>query len=106
MSASQWFIDEKLRAIEARERALRHVARLAVVSGPQRVVIERDASLAKHDRRWLAEELGRHPHIEYDLLGKHDDPMLWIADAVAWVTQKGGKWKSILEPLIVAEIRV
>jgi len=92
-----------IRAVPARERAVRTVARLAVAEHPQRLIFELDEASAKNDRRWLREELaGR--GIEYDLLGKKLDPLLWIADGIAWAVFKGGKWRAMIDHRIVRTI--
>jgi len=86
--------------VMARERAVRWVARRAVESQPQRLVFELDEAAVAADRRWLRSELTSHPRIEYLHLGK-SEPMLWIADGIAWAAQRGGVWLPMIEHLII-----
>jgi hypothetical protein len=43
--------------------------------------------------RWLSTDVGTelaaHPAILYEHLGKNE-PLLWIADGIAWAVQRGG----------------
>ena len=83
-----------LRHFVAREKAVRKVAQLAIVSTPQRIVLERDATLIDKDRKWLSAELGKDSPTEYLHLGKHDEPLLWISDGIGWALQRGGSWRT------------
>lgn len=40
----------------------------------------------------------------YVHLKRHEEPLLWVSDAVAWCHQKGGPWIARAAPL-VAEVR-
>lgn len=91
-------------AHEARERAVRQVARLAKLRLPQRIVFELDTSMEVHDRRWLRSELGGKSGIEYAHLGKTGDPLLWIADGIAWAVQRGGESLAKVTNVIVKRI--
>lgn len=72
--------------------------------GAKRLVFERDDSTLQADRRALYPLL-KHSDIEYDFAGKRDEPLLWLADAIAWCHTAGGPWKQLSVPL-VDEIRV
>ncbi|MBD8059585.1 hypothetical protein IC607_11475 [Cellulomonas sp. JH27-2] len=89
------------RGLAAREVALRALARDALVAHPQRIVLERDDSVVVADRRWLRDELGprNYRDIGFDHLAKHEEPMLWIADALAWCVQRGRPWSDYLDAL-------
>lgn len=59
----------------------------------ERLVVERDETTADFDRRVLYSATRKHGCTEtlhYELLPPHQDPMLWIPDAVAWAWAKGG----------------
>lgn len=92
----------------AREACLRQLVADIADARPARLIIERDESLERHDRRVLFEAVRRHglqDCLEYDLLSPKSEPMLWIPDAVAWSWAKGGQWRRRVEPL-VQEVKV
>jgi hypothetical protein len=91
---------------ESRERCIRALARDAVTTRPRRIVLERDDSLQVHDERWLYEELGpgNRRDTEYQHLNRHDDPMLWVPDAIAWCIQKGRPWLDEVANVIVRTV--
>lgn len=93
------------KGLDARESAVRCVARLAVERSPQRVVFERDDSTVTHDRRWLSSELARRPDIEYQHLARTADPLLWIPDAVGWAYQRGGQPWNLVKHLVVETVQ-
>jgi hypothetical protein len=95
-----------LREMDAREKGLRHIARSAIDAQPQRIVIERDASIEKADRRWINNELMGHPAPDYQHLDKNSDSLLWLADGIAWAVQRGGRWRSLVDHLIVETVNL
>ena len=70
--------------------------------GAARLVLERDASIEAADRRILREELRRvdDTTMRYGHLDAHEEPLLWVADAVAWAQQAGGDWPRRFAPLV------
>lgn len=70
--------------------------------GAARLVFERDASIEAADRRILREELRRvdDTTMRYGHLDAHEEPLLWVADAVAWAQQAGGDWPRRFAPLV------
>ena len=60
------------------------------------LVIERDDSAVKTDvfilRRGLQRQ-GLSHRVEYKHLGKSEEPLLWVADAIAWSYARGGDFK-------------
>lgn len=91
----------KLPAAIAREACLRQIARDSLAAEPSRIVIERDESVVASDRRWLREELGarRRRSVEFVHLDKHEEPLLWVADALAWCIQRGRPWTDLIARL-------
>lgn len=84
----------------AREACLRAVARAARHSGARMIVIDRDDSVIVHDRRWLFQELGgdeSSAEVRYEHRHRHEDPLLWVPDAVAWCWHRGGIWPGRLQ---------
>lgn len=67
-----------------------------------RLVIESREGRDHLDRQILLTELrGRASGFEYDHMPPHGDPLLWVADAVAWCSSAGGVWRERIEPLVV-----
>ena len=86
----------------SRALALDAVVRdLAAVQGT-RLVIERDDSLVQSDRAALFQSVRAHsvPDLRYEHPSAHEEPMLWVSDAVAWCYAKGGPWRSRVDPII------
>ncbi|MCL2463678.1 MAG: hypothetical protein FWF28_01220 [Micrococcales bacterium] len=94
-------VPTRVRPVVARERAIRWIGRRAAATEPRRIILERDEVFERDDRRWLREELVAHPDVEYQHLAKGTDPLLWVADGIAWADQRGGAWRSAIEHLIV-----
>lgn len=93
---------------EARRRALDAVVRDLARGRAQRLVIERDDSLAKADRRTVYEATQRYnvTDLSYDLLAATDEPMLWVPDTVAWCVAKGGDWRRRVESIVRETVTV
>ena len=89
--------------VEARERAVRCIARRALDQRPVRIVFELDEAAVINDRRWLRSELAT-AGIEYLHLGKKADPVLWIPDGIAWAVQRGGRWRMMIDHLITDSV--
>lgn len=88
----------------SREACLMGLVTLAKANNHTRIVIERDESIELADRRTLFREVKRQglgETLAYDHQAPHEEPLLWIADAVAWSYTKGGDWKRRIEPLVV-----
>jgi ribosomal protein L17 len=67
-----------------------------------RLVIESREGRDHLDRQVLLGELrGRPTTFGYDHMPPHGDPLLWVADAVAWCSSAGGVWRERIEPLVV-----
>jgi len=88
----------------ARELAINCVVQRATEIKPQRIVFELDIHALKNDRKLLRRGLAMYPEVEYQHLGKGDDPMLWVADGMAWAVQRGGKWLATVEYLITERV--
>lgn len=39
--------------------------------------------------------------ITFDFKARHEEPLLWLADAVAWCLGRGGIWKSRVDSLVI-----
>ncbi|MGO4454957.1 hypothetical protein [Arthrobacter sp. RAF14] len=74
-----------------------------------KLVLERDDSLVDGDKQVIRRHThGRRPYgeFEYRHMSPAEEPVLWIADAIAWCVQRGGPWKGLLEELSVRTRRV
>ena len=95
-----------VKAVPARERAVRSVARRALTQRPVRIIFELDEAALVNDRRWLREEFGSRPAVEYQHFTKNSDPMLWVADGIAWAVQRGGRWRKMIDHLVTETVEV
>ncbi len=39
----------------------------------------------------------------YDHMPPHGDPLLWVADAIAWCSTAGGSWGALIRPISISE---
>lgn len=70
----------------------------------ERVVVERDESTADFDRRSLFEAVRVHgcvATLTYAVAPAHNDPLLWVPDAVAWCWSTGGEWRAAVAGMCV-----
>lgn len=42
--------------------------------------------------------------LNWDHKMRHEEPLLWVADAVAWSVNRGGEWERMVRPMIVETI--
>lgn len=92
--------------IVGRDACLSGIVAHAAQHSHTKIVIERDESIEKADRQILFREVKRHRlegTLSYSLEVPHQEPLLWVADAIAWSYTKGGEWRKRADPLI-AEI--
>lgn len=93
----------------ARPALLRALVGDMVADGAQHLVLERDESVEVWDRRTIRERLdkvGGLGKLVYEHKNRNDQPMLWLADAVAWCYQKGNPWKTQVQPIVSGVITV
>lgn len=93
---------------EARTACLRRLVADLSRAGASRLVIEQDDSLIGADQRDLSDAVyqARALRLTYEHLPGQADPLLWIADSVAWCWSRGGHWRQRVQPLIAATIKV
>jgi hypothetical protein len=90
--------DEK-RSIEGRRIGLRQIISLANSLGSDHITIERDDSSYLSDSNLLRTEYlqrAAQGQRRFEILPRHQEPLLWIADGAAWSYQRGGKFRSKL----------
>jgi len=88
---------------EARPLCLERLLDDLVAGGARKLVLESDESLQQSDRRLIAQHLkalGGGDGFQYMHCKAHEEPLLWVSDAVAWCHQKGGDWIRKASPLV------
>ncbi|WP_433164843.1 hypothetical protein [Kribbella sp. CA-247076] len=82
-----------------RTRCLEAIVR-DVVGVAERLLVEREESTWDHDRRTLHAAVYRHKcyDLSWAVIVPKLDPLLWVADAVAWAWARGGDWKRRVAP--------
>jgi hypothetical protein len=76
---------------EGRAAALDGLMRLARDLDSTSLSIERDDSSHNSDQKLLKEGLRNQEDISFRIQYRHEEPMLWVADAVAWSFQRRDK---------------
>lgn len=87
----------------ARARCLEALVDDLAASRAARLVIERDASIERNDRRTIRTQLersGNRDLLTYSHCAPHEEPLLWVSDAVAWCRQANGDWQRRAAPLV------
>jgi hypothetical protein len=91
-----------------RTAALVALVGLCVEWEADRLVIERDENVVALDRRVLAERThgpGHEYPKTYSHLPASQEPLLWIADAVAWSWSRGGDYRHLVEDMGIVVIK-
>ncbi|PUB22254.1 hypothetical protein C8K30_113124 [Promicromonospora sp. AC04] len=88
------------RGLQQREMCVRKLAQHCLATEAGIVVLDLDESVVGKDRRWLYEELHK-SETRYDHMHRHEEPLLWAADAVAWAWQRAGSWRDRVRPMVV-----
>ncbi|AYD91032.1 hypothetical protein D4740_02890 [Actinomyces sp. 2119] len=58
------------------------------------------------DRQILQQVLGCGWEGTYDHLRDHEEPLLWLADAISWSWNKGGEWRRRLNGIDIKVIEL
>ena len=92
------FTDER---DDRRKKLLRDFAGLEVTVCVYVAKGLRDDSSFETDKRVLARTFaGYQYHPRYVFPKAHEEPLLWVSDAVAWCYQKRGPWVRVAAPLV------
>ncbi|NQX36462.1 hypothetical protein [Herbiconiux sp. VKM Ac-2851] len=92
------------READGREECLVGLVDCAEKHAHLKLVLERDESIERSDRRILFRELsarGLRDTVQYELRSPHSEPLLWIPDAIAWSYAKGSEWRRRVGPMLV-----
>jgi hypothetical protein len=85
-----------------RAESFRRMVQLLLDRNVTRLVIESREGRDHLDRQVLLGELrARATAFDYDHMPPSGDPLLWVADAIAWCSSAGGAWCQRIEPLVV-----
>jgi len=71
------------------------------------LVIDTRSNKDVHDKRTLRHLLAPHPsasQLVYEHLDSTSEPLLWIADLVAWCHGAGSEWRKRIDPITTAVI--
>jgi hypothetical protein len=92
---------------KARELCIREIVRFAANQGIRSLVFERDESAVKNDEKWLKEAILKTQGIDklgFVHLRRFEEPLLWVADAIAWCDARGGDWANRVNESITIRI--
>mgnify|MGYP000249338144 CR=1 FL=1 len=95
--------------LDAREDCVRALVRLAASMKCHSLIFERDESVISKDEIWLKSELrsvSKSERIGFQHFNRHEEPILWIADAIAWCDSRGGDWRKRVQDFIVSEVEI
>jgi len=90
----------KGRDTEIRVESFRRVVDPLIDRNVVRLIIESREGRDDLDRQVLVGQLrGRAAAFLYDHMPPHGDPLLWIADALAWCSSAGGAWPERIDAI-------
>ena len=95
-----------VKCLKRGERTARLCALKSLVSSDlsqscQKMVLELDETIRIHDHEFLKRQDSVN---EWDHLKRHEEPLLWVPDAVAWCINRGGDWERMVRSMIVETI--
>ncbi|MFI7519060.1 hypothetical protein OG994_22940 [Micromonospora globbae] len=93
----------------ARDACLIELVSYAAKINAARLVIERDESTLRADRRLLFDEVqraGLSGTLRYDHLRAHEECLLAIPDALAWCWAKRGRWRAAVHRMVTDSYRL
>lgn len=90
----------------ARDACLAEIVRRLQAASVQTLTIE-SRQFDGDDHRTIHRARTKQPALHFNHVVGDRDPMLWIADGVAWAYGAGGRWRTLVEPIVgdVIEIR-
>lgn len=89
--------------ITARAECLTQLTSDLIGFDARRLVIESRQGRDQADRHVIFATLEAHDHAgspTYEHMLPHEEPLLWIPDAVAWAYGAGGDWRRRVDPMI------
>jgi len=89
---------------EAREVCFERLINHALTLGVTRLVIEKDDSIFRADEKIIArliKEQGALGKIGFEHFYRHEEPILWVPDSIAWCENKGGFWSTLIAKQVI-----
>lgn len=92
----------------ARIECLKAISALAIRRNANRLVIERDETRDRNDRRTLTDALrGHQNHLTWEIQQSSAEPLLWVADAIAWCwVHPQKRWRDSIQDLVADQFLV
>ena len=88
----------------ARDVCLQQAAADGVISGIQRMVLDRNQSYEQRDKRSIivgsTSTGASHVPFTYHHMARHEEPLLWIPDVIGWCYARGGAWRTEVAPSV------
>ena len=91
----------------SRNASIKALASHRVSRGFVRLVFELDESSLDSDNRVLNDftySKKLRGNLTWSHIVRHQEPLLWVADAVAWCLNRGGDWERMVRPMIIETI--
>lgn len=91
----------------SRISSIKAMANHRVSRGFTRLVFELDESSLYSDNRILNDftySKKLRGHLTWSHIIRHQEPLLWVADAVAWCLNRGGDWERMVRPMILESV--
>lgn len=95
--------------VVCRERCLNELVLLAQELGVRKLIFELDESFLEFDTRVLSRAIAKaslSARLTFIHLPREQEPLLWMADAIAWSYNKGGEFEYRISGLLVSERRI
>ena len=92
---------DSLNTVTKRTVALSALVDLITKYGISEIVFDLDQTSLSADSKYLSNFKF---HLTWDHRERHQEPLLWVADAVAWCVNRGGDWERMVRPLIIETI--
>ena len=95
----------KGRDTQIRAESFRRMVRPLLDRSVTRLIIESREGRDALDRQVLVGQLRRYGEngFGYDHMPPHGDPLLWVADALAWCSSAGGPWRERIEAITTSQ---
>jgi hypothetical protein len=90
---------------EIRAESFRRMVQPLLDRSVTRLIIESREGRDDLDRQVLVGQLRQHQQAAflYDHMPPHGDPLLWIADALAWCSSAGGPWQERIDAITISQ---
>jgi hypothetical protein len=94
----------KGRDTEIRAESFRRMVDPLIDRNVVRLIVESREGRDDLDRQVLVGQLRSRPDaFLYDHMPPHGDPLLWIADALAWCSSAGGPWQERIDAITISQ---